>query len=72
MKPWKMLLGVNGVLLAALLLVAGPLRSPLTAQGGGEPRLSPCCRTSIEGSKFCCADCCGTGYRCSSACAKKT
>jgi hypothetical protein len=66
MKPWKMLVGVNGVLLAALLLVAGPLRSPLNAQF--DPRLSDCCKTAIEGSKFCCSECCGTGYYCLSSC----
>lgn len=68
MKLWKMLVGANGFLLAGLVLVAGPLRSPLTAQGGAEPRLSPCCKTAIEGNKFCCADCCGSGYRCMSSC----
>jgi len=68
MKPWKVMLGVNGVLLAAFVLVAGPLRSPLAAQGGVEPRLYPCCKTAVEGNKFCCADCCGSGSRCSSAC----
>ena len=50
MKPWKMLLVANGVLLAVLMLVAGPLRSPLSAQGGVEPSLSPCCKTAIEGT----------------------
>lgn len=69
MKSWKVMLTVNGVLLVALALVAGPLRSPLQAQY--EPHLSPCCRTSIEGGKFCCLDCCGTGYQCSSACLRK-
>jgi len=69
MKPWKVMLGVNGVLLATLFLVAGPLRSPVSAQYA--PSLSPCCKTAIEGNQFCCADCCGTGYRCSSACATK-
>lgn len=73
MKSWKMLLVANGVLLAALVLVAGPLRSPLTAQRlPTEPYLSPCCKTSVEGTKFCCADCCGSGYQCSSVCIKKT
>ena len=69
MKTWKVMLGVNGALLAALLLVAGPLRTPLHAQL--EPRLSPCCKTSIEGGRFCCADCCGSGYKCSSGCETK-
>ena len=69
MNTWKVMLGVNGVLVAALLLVLGPLRSQLSAQGSPtQPSLSPCCRTAIEGNKFCCADCCGTGNRCSSAC----
>lgn len=69
MEPWKMMFGVNVVLLAALALVAGPLRSPLQAQY--EPYLSPCCKSSIEGPKFCCMDCCGSGYQCSSACLRK-
>jgi len=72
MKPWKVMLGLNGVLLAALVLIAGPLRSPLSAQGGVEPRLYPCCKTAIEGNKFCCADCCGSGWRCMSSCATNT
>ena len=72
MKTWKVMLGVNGVLLAVLLLVVGPLRSELSAQGPTtQPNLSPCCKTAIEGNKFCCADCCGSGYRCSSACETK-
>jgi len=74
MKPWKVMLGVNGVLVAALFLVAGPLHSPVSAQWPTEPYLSPCCKTAIEGNSFCCSDCCGSGYQCSSACAprKKT
>jgi hypothetical protein len=72
MNTWKVMLGVNGILLATLLLVVGPLRSQLSAQGPTtQPSLSPCCKTSVEGSKFCCADCCGSGYRCSSLCETK-
>lgn len=71
MKPWKAMLCVNVVLLPALALVTGPLRSPLGAQGPFAPYLSPCCKTAIEGGKFCCQDCCGSGYQCSSACSGK-
>ena len=72
MKTWKVMLGVNGVLLTAIVVGAGPLASRLTAQTNPlEPRISPCCKTAVEGNKFCCADCCGSGYRCSSACETK-
>lgn len=72
MKPLNMLLGVNGVLLAGLVLIAGPFGSALSAQTWPtEPSLSPCCKTAVEGNQFCCADCCGSGWRCKSACEKK-